>query len=129
MFKPQLEFPVGCFRMGPNGMDVIESASDVIKEQTPGNSAQSPAVGSGEDDDDEDEDTTVAPVAPGTIAGYNTIDILSAVSDSAEEGLALLSSWFGLTPSSGNSTTTTAAQTEAPVEDEVATEAVPHTDS
>lgn len=48
-----------------------------------------------EDDDGDDE----APSAPGgIIAGYNTADILAAVSDSAEEGIALLSNWFGLTP-------------------------------
>lgn len=111
--------------MGPNGMQVIESASDVIKEQTPGNAAQPPAAAAsvaGDDDDDDDEDPTAAPVAPGTIAGYNTVDILSAVSDSAEEGLALLSSWFGLTPT-GNSTAT--PETDAVAEDDVATEAAP----
>lgn len=108
--------------MGPNGMQVIESASDVIKEQTPGNAAQpeSPL----EEDDDDDEDTPAAVGGTGTIAGYNTVDILSAVSDSAEEGLALLSSWLGLVPS-GNSTK--APETETPLEDEVATEMVPST--
>lgn len=109
--------------MGPNGMQVIESASDVIKEQTPGNSAQpqGAAASVSEDEDDDEDDTTSAPVAPGTIAGYNTLDILSAVSDTAEEGLALLSSWFGLVQS-GNSTTP--ADTDSSAEDEVVTEAV-----
>lgn len=60
------------------------------------------------------------PSAPGgTIAGYNTADILAAVSDSAEEGIALLSGWFGLTPAAvGNETTESA--TDKVESDEVA---------
>jgi len=31
----QLELPLGCFRMGNDGMHIIDSATDVIKEQEP----------------------------------------------------------------------------------------------
>lgn len=114
--------------MGPNGMQVIESASDVIKEQTPGIVVgQSPAVSASEDDDDDDDDEEPIGLAPGTIAGYNTADILSVVSDSAEQGLALLSNWLGLIPS-GNSTTTT-PEIETPAEEDVATETPQSSDS
>lgn len=60
---------------------------------------QTPAT---DEDDDSADDVTSAP--GGTIAGYNTADILAAVSDSAEEGIALLSNWFGLTPAAVNET-------------------------
>ncbi len=33
--ETQLELPVGCFKMGPNGMEVIESSVQVINEQQP----------------------------------------------------------------------------------------------
>lgn len=103
--------------MGPNGMQVIESASDVIKEQTPTDAAP-PSTGNDDDEDDDEEDvpaaTAAGGVAPGTIGGFNTIDILTAVSDSAEEGLALLSNWFGLN-TSGNATQTTVAPNEEAV--------------
>lgn len=31
----QLELPIGCFRMGPDGMKIIESSQDIIDQQTP----------------------------------------------------------------------------------------------
>lgn len=43
--------------------------------------------------------TTETNVVGDTIAGYNTADILAAVNASAEEGIALISNWLGL---SGN---------------------------
>lgn len=33
--QPQLELPIGCFKMGPNGMEIIASRVDAIKEQQP----------------------------------------------------------------------------------------------
>ena len=31
----QIELPLGCFRMGPHGMEIIQSSKDEIKEQEP----------------------------------------------------------------------------------------------
>lgn len=33
--QPQLELPIGCFKMGPNGMEIIASRNEAIKEQQP----------------------------------------------------------------------------------------------
>lgn len=90
-FQVQLELPVGCFRMGPGGMQVIESSNDVIKEQQPKQEiVDTPEA---QDGPESDED------GPDTIAGYNTADILAAVNDSAETGIALISNWLGISPS------------------------------
>lgn len=80
--------------MGPNGMQIAESSADIINEQIAGNSAAAvPAAAGGDDDETEDAEEEAT---GGSLAGYSTADILSAVSDSAEEGIALLSNWFGL---------------------------------
>lgn len=94
--EAQLQLPVGCFRMGPNGMQVIESSQEVIKEQQPGEEA---------DKNDANGDSSAATTedGPDTLAGFNAVDILAAVNESAEEGISLLTSWLGLT---GNQTAT-----------------------
>lgn len=91
--EAQLELPVGCFRMGPNGMQVIESAGDVIKEQEP------------TEENDKITSSTEASTeeGPGTIAGFNAADILAAVNDSAEEGISLLTNWLGINQSNQTS--------------------------
>lgn len=90
--EAQLELPVGCFKMGPNGMQVIESSSEVIKEQQPTEeSVKNPS-----------STETSTEEGPDTIAGLSAADILAAVNDSAEEGISLLSNWLGL---NGNQTT------------------------
>uniref|UniRef100_A0A182MP28 DUF4773 domain-containing protein n=1 Tax=Anopheles culicifacies TaxID=139723 RepID=A0A182MP28_9DIPT len=90
----QIELPLGCFRMGPKGMEVIKSAEEQIKEQIPG----------------ESEETTSAPVttveekpAAGNststlslLDNLSTADILAAVSESTDEGIAMISNWLGL---------------------------------
>ncbi|XP_050079063.1 uncharacterized protein LOC126565897 [Anopheles maculipalpis] len=92
----QIELPLGCFRMGPKGMEVIKSAEEQIKEQIPS----------------ESEETTSTPVAtveekPAIAAGnststlslldnLSTADILAAVSESTDEGIAMISNWLGL---------------------------------
>lgn len=130
--QTQIELPIGCFRMGPNGMTIAESNADIINEQIPGsvaNGAPAPvapaATADAEGDDDDDE-----AVLPGTLGGYSTADILAAVSDSAEEGIALLSNWFGLAPAPAAQASAAAAAavpnadtTEATADDEAATEA------
>lgn len=60
-----------------------------------------------EDEDDDDEDTTETNIGGETIAGYNTADILAAVNASAEEGIALISNWLGLTGNSSQNGTVT----------------------
>lgn len=81
--------------MGPRGMEISESSADIIKEQLPGE--QSAAATSATDDDDDDDADEDEAGAPGTIAGYNTADILAAVTNSAEQGIALLTNWLGIT--------------------------------
>lgn len=88
-------------------MEISESSADIIKEQLPG--VQN-AAGPAGDADDEDEDETGP---PSTIAGYNTADLLAVVTDSAEQGIALLSSWLGL-----STATTAAEETSATGDDE-----------
>lgn len=60
-----------------------------------------------EDEDDESEDTTETNLENETIGGYNTADILAAVNASAEEGIALLSSWLGLAGNNSQNGTVT----------------------
>lgn len=128
----QVELPLGCFRMGPNGMKVIESSREVIKEQQPHNDEVTEknvketlstntltSVNQTENaistvdiediDDDEDEDDT--------IGGLSTKDIIAAVNKSAEEGIAMITNWLGFAI---NSTIA-----EANKEDEPETTAVP----
>lgn len=132
--QTQIELPIGCFRMGPNGMSIAESNADIINEQIPGavaNGAPAQTEGAGDADDDDADDEAVL---PGTLGGYSTADILAAVSDSAEEGIALLSNWFGLVqaPAAPGAAAAAAADaavpnadlTEAPADEEAgATEA------
>uniref|UniRef100_A0A182NTN4 DUF4773 domain-containing protein n=1 Tax=Anopheles dirus TaxID=7168 RepID=A0A182NTN4_9DIPT len=92
----QIELPLGCFRMGPKGMEVIKSAEEQIKEQIPSETSE--------------ETTSPAPVAaveekPTTgnstsalslLDNLSTADILAAVSESTDEGIAMISNWLGL---------------------------------
>lgn len=83
--EAQLELPIGCFKMGPDGMQVIESPVEVIKEQQPAeNVAQNLIASNG----------TVE--GPESLAGYTAQDILAAVNESAEQGIAIISNWLGL---------------------------------
>jgi hypothetical protein len=102
--ETQLELPVGCFKMGPNGMEVIESSVQVINEQQPKDPNLQPTPAPEEDDDDE-EDTTDTNVD--TIAGYSTADILAIANASAEQGIALISSWLGLSGTKSHNETVT----------------------
>ncbi|XP_058056276.1 uncharacterized protein LOC131207670 [Anopheles bellator] len=93
----QIELPLGCFRMGPNGMEVIKSAEEQIREQIPSESEESttPIAVVGEQ--------SPAPVAAGNATSalsllddLSTADILAAVSESTDEGIAMISNWLGL---------------------------------
>lgn len=105
----QIEIPVGCFRMGANGMTVIESSVDVIKEQEPvkeqtedkDKKPEKPTEEENEDESSESDDE-----GPTSIAGLNADDIIAAVNKSADEGIALISNWLGLNKNKSNSTET-----------------------
>lgn len=80
----QLELPIGCFRMGPHGMEVIQSPAEVIEEQQP------------EADKIDTNGTSSEAEGPDSLAGYSAEDILAVVNESAEQGIALLTNWLGL---------------------------------
>lgn len=82
--EPQLELPMGCFKMGPNGMEVIQSPEEQIQEQKP------------EVEADKDSNGTAASAE--ILDGITAADILTAVNESAEQGIALLTNWLGLAP-------------------------------
>lgn len=77
--------------MGPNGMQVIESSQEVIKEQQPNEEEEKGPPTSASTDPSTEE-------GPETLAGFSAADILAAVNDSAEQGISLLSNWLGLSP-------------------------------
>uniref|UniRef100_A0A182P4S6 DUF4773 domain-containing protein n=1 Tax=Anopheles epiroticus TaxID=199890 RepID=A0A182P4S6_9DIPT len=107
----QIELPLGCFRMGPKGMEVIKSAEEQIKEQIPSES--------------EETTTPVAVVVeekPATgnstsalslLDNLSTADILAAVSESTDEGIAMISNWLGLSVNRVQKPAEGATETEA----------------
>ncbi|XP_053675882.1 uncharacterized protein LOC128726118 [Anopheles nili] len=108
----QIELPLGCFRMGPKGMEVIKSAEEQIKEQIPS----------------ESEETTPTPVVTGEekptasnststlslLDNLSTADILAAVSESTDEGIAMISNWLGLSVNRVQKPAPGTTETESP---------------
>lgn len=92
--ETQLELPIGCFRMGPHGMEVIQSPAEVIEEQQP------------ESDKINANGTSSEAEGPDSLAGYSAEDILAAVNESAEQGIALLSNWLGIAPNATDEAST-----------------------
>ncbi|XP_058819896.1 uncharacterized protein LOC131682445 [Topomyia yanbarensis] len=98
----QIELPLGCFRMGPKGVELIKSSEDEIKEQQPNESVtETPASSAGEKKVEDDPKPVDPPALNITsplsiLDNLSTADILAAVSESTDEGIAMLSSWFGL---------------------------------
>lgn len=82
--EPQLELPIGCFRMGPHGMEVIQSPQEVIQEQNPATEL--------------DKDVNSTAGSDEVLDGITAADILTVVNESAEQGIALLTNWLGLAP-------------------------------
>ncbi|XP_029714951.2 uncharacterized protein LOC109424312 isoform X2 [Aedes albopictus] len=129
----QIELPLGCFRMGPKGVELIKSSEDEIKEQQPVESAESTPLTADEKKEDDEEPAKQAAVAPPAAANItsplslldnlSTADILAAVSESTDEGIAMISKWLGLgintkpeggeSDSSSSSTTETGEKNEA----------------
>lgn len=83
----QLELPIGCFRMGPNGMEVIQSPDEIISETQPLDGDRVDGNSTGGDGE-----------GPDSLAGYTAEDILAAVNESAEQGIALITNWLGIAP-------------------------------
>lgn len=86
--EAQLELPIGCFRMGPNGMEVIQSPTQVINELQPQEADKVDGNATNAEDSE----------GPDSLAGYTAEDILAAVNESAEQGLALITGWLGFAP-------------------------------
>ncbi|XP_059614500.1 uncharacterized protein LOC132260426 [Phlebotomus argentipes] len=77
----QLDLPIGCFLMTPQGMQVLE------EEEEPPEAEKS--------EDVPEKPTTTE--KPETIIGDLTAeDILNVVSDSADKGISMISNWLGL---------------------------------
>lgn len=66
----------------------------------------------------EEENNSTKPDEQNIIAGISTSDILAAVSASADEGLAMLSNWFGLTVNRFNKPENGTLKTESSSEEE-----------
>ncbi|XP_058445836.1 uncharacterized protein LOC131426998 isoform X2 [Malaya genurostris] len=103
----QIELPLGCFKMGPKGIELIKSSEDEIKEQQPNESTTeitpSPADEKKVETEEEvEEPKPIVPPASNTTSplsildNLSTADILAAVSESTDEGIAMISSWLGL---------------------------------
>lgn len=115
----QIELPLGCFRMGPKGVELIQSSEDEIKEQQPAESTENSSLKA---DEKKVEETPAKPIAPaGNITSplslldnLSTADILAAVSESTDEGIKMISNWLGLginTKPDGGSDSVAAANT------------------
>lgn len=96
--EAQLDLPIGCFRMSPRGMEIIQSPAEIINEQKP------------QETEKDVNSTSAENEGPGSLAGYSAEDILAAVNESAEHGIALITNWLGLSP---NATDEAAAAADA----------------
>lgn len=97
----QIELPLGCFRMGPKGVELIQSSEDEIKEQQPADNSDSTSLTADEKKEDDIPAKPIAPAANSTsplslLDNLSTADILAAVSESTDEGIAMISKWLGL---------------------------------
>lgn len=97
----QIELPLGCFRMGPKGVELIKSSEDEIQEQQPVESVESAPLTADEKKEDDEPPKPIAPAANSTsplalLDNLSTADILAAVSESTDEGIAMISNWLGL---------------------------------
>lgn len=96
----QIELPLGCFRMGPKGVELIKSSEDEIKEQQPQEVTEE-TIPAREDEKKEAEPKPSVPATNSTsplsiLDNLTTADILAAVSESTDEGIAMISNWLGL---------------------------------
>lgn len=97
----QVELPLGCFRMSPKGVVLIKSSEEEIKEQQPQEIVERVNT---ENEKKEENNEPAKPAAPAAnvtsplaiLDNLSTADILAAVSESTDEGIKMISSWFGL---------------------------------
>lgn len=98
----QVELPLGCFRMSPKGVVLIKSSEEEIKEQQPQESVERVNTEKKEEDEEDTKPDVAVPATTNVTSPLSlldklsTADILAAVSESTDEGIAMISSWFGL---------------------------------
>lgn len=109
--EAQLELPIGCFRMGPSGMEVIQSPTDIINELQP------------QESDKVETNSTSEEEGPDSLAGYTAEDILAAVNESAEQGIALISNWLGIAPNATDEAAADGQSAAPPISPEPVTDA------
>ncbi|CAD7076910.1 unnamed protein product [Hermetia illucens] len=105
--EPQIEFPMGCFRMGPEGMKVVDPPPVEQEKEKPVEAAQSeakPDKAPGTPEESENEEI---------VAGLNADDILAVVNDTANKGIALITDWLGIGPESAKNSTVEVETTTA----------------
>uniref|UniRef100_A0A1B0CEN5 Protein with signal anchor n=1 Tax=Lutzomyia longipalpis TaxID=7200 RepID=A0A1B0CEN5_LUTLO len=96
----QLDLPIGCFLMTPEGMEMIDEEANTEKAEEKHEAAP---------------ETPSTTQKPETIIGDLTAeDILNVVSDSADKGISMISSWFGISldDAKNDTETTTVAPAE-----------------
>lgn len=106
--EAQLELPIGCFLMTSQGMEVIEEEEEGSEKKGEDKKEDSP--------EKPPEDAPSSTQKPETIIGDLTAeDILNVVSESADKGISMISSWLGLNleETKNDTETTSAAPAEA----------------
>ncbi|XP_035775320.1 uncharacterized protein LOC118457671 [Anopheles albimanus] len=123
----QIELPLGCFRMGPNGMEVIKSAEEQIREQIPSESEETTVTPSVVPVPEKPTPAGNSTSALSLLDNLSTADILAAVSESTDEGIAMISNWLGLSVNqaqkpgpaeTGSDSTTTEENSDKKTDDE-----------
>lgn len=104
--EAQLDLPIGCFRMSPRGMEIIQSPTEIIDEQKP---QESDKIDNGNSTSEDSE-------GPDSLAGYTVADILGVVNESAEQGIALITNWLGIAPNATDDATPEANSVSPPVQ-------------
>lgn len=93
--EAQLDLPIGCFRMSQNGMEIIPSPPEIVN-GVPDESDKLDVNNNSTADDDS---------GPDSLAGYTAEDLLAAVNESAQQGIALLTNWLGIAPNATDEAT------------------------
>lgn len=101
--EAQLDLPIGCFKMSPHGMEIIQSPPEAV-------------LGVPEADKIDANNATDDSEGPESLAGYTAEDILAAVNESAQQGIALLTNWLGIAPNATDEATPDANNVSPPVQ-------------
>ncbi|XP_034243675.1 uncharacterized protein LOC117646664 [Thrips palmi] len=97
----QAAYPVGCFRMTPQAMTMEPQAAPSQPEEGQAGQAEGQGAAAGA------AGTTEAPTTPTDISAES---LMAAVSETAEQGIDLLTNWLGLALEEDNNSTTTEGQ-------------------